>query len=181
MKQVFSGGHKVDSTSAPSEMCSWSYNSAVPRLLKARGCDGAWRVWRCRHRKPGCEFTVAWVLPHLGPCCVCLQGQEGVKSVGSSRAKAASFQRFHKKPCAWIREAGGPAAGKRQRQAARGSRGREHSEYCCPLHLPAGATNRACHTTMFTVNVSSSMSYREQPSLSTSRQRPGHRSKCDQR
>lgn len=119
--------------------------------------------------------------PQLGLCCVCLQGQEGVKSVGSSRVKAASFQRFHKKPCVWIGEVAGPAAGKRQTQAVRGSRGREHSEYCCPLHLPAGTANRACHATMFTVNVSSSMSYRGQPSLSPSKQRPGHRSKCDQR
>lgn len=178
IKQEFSGGHKVDSASAPSEMRSWSYDSAIPLALKARGCGNAWCVCSCRHGELGCEFALAWVLPsgsRTGLCCPCLQGQERVKSVGSSRAKAPSFQRFHKKPCVGVREAAGPKASERQRQAARGGCGVEHSEHSCPSRLLAGAASRACHAAMFTVNVSSSMSYRGQLPLSPSRQRRDQR------
>lgn len=86
--------------------------------------------------------------------------------MGSSRAKASSLRCLQN-----------TLAHQRARESgSKGDLAAEHSEHSCPSHLLDGTTSRACHTAVFAVNVSLSVSYRGQLSLSPFRHWRGHRS-----
>lgn len=144
----------------------WRTQGSAPAASDTRSC-----------RRLGLRCCCASALEGEVPRRCAAGGRKGLSPLGLAGAKACVLSCCHKKTQGVGMGPGSRVPRRRaRREAERNSAGR--GARGVPAPRPPG---RPRHAAMFTVNVSSSMSYRGRPPLSPARQQRGHGSKCEQR